>query len=151
MITILTVNSEPECLNWQGKPLQNLPLFLRVQASSNKQSCCVMPCWKIGTSRVSGFRLGALDLDLQNFDVEDSLTHLLPGISLKQMANVSKKKKRRSALMLGLGLDNDGHKRLTTGPNFVLMGGSKETHEVMTEKAIRINEKLTAKGKKLED
>ena len=53
--------------------------------------------------------------------------------------------------MLGLGLDNDGHKRLTTGPNFVLMGGSKETHEVMTEKAIRINEKLAAKGKKLEE
>ena len=53
--------------------------------------------------------------------------------------------------MLGLGLDNDGHKRLTTGPNFVLLGGSKETHDVMTEKAIRINEKLAAKGKKLED
>jgi hypothetical protein len=67
------------------------------------------------------------------------------------MANVSKKKKGRSALMLGLGLDNDGHKRLTTGPNFLLMGGSKETHEVMTEKAIRINEKLAAKGKKLEE
>jgi len=54
-------------------------------------------------------------------------------------------------MMLGLGLDNDGHKRLTTGPNFVLLGGSKETHEVMTEKAIRINEKLAAKGKKLEE
>lgn len=67
------------------------------------------------------------------------------------MANVSKKKKRRAALMLGLGLDNDGHKRVTTGPNFVLLGGSEETHEVMTEKAIRINEKLAAKGKKLEE
>jgi hypothetical protein len=67
------------------------------------------------------------------------------------MANVSKKKKGQSAMMLGLGLDNDGHKRLTTGPNFVLLGGSKETHEVMTEKAIRINEKLAAKGKKLEE
>ena len=53
--------------------------------------------------------------------------------------------------MLGLGLDSDGHKRLTTGPNFVLMGGSQETHEVMTEKVIKINEKLTAKGKQLED
>ena len=67
------------------------------------------------------------------------------------MANVSKKKKRRAALMLGLGLDNDGHKRVTTGPNFVLLGGSEETHEVMTEKAIRINEKLAAKGKQLEE
>ena len=65
------------------------------------------------------------------------------------MANVSKKKKK--ALLLGVGLDSDGHKRLTRGENFVLVGGSKETHEVMTEKAIKINEKLTAKGKQLED
>ena len=52
--------------------------------------------------------------------------------------------------MVGLGLDSDGHKRLTTGPNFVLMGGSEETHEVMTEKVIKINEKLNEKGKQLE-
>ena len=67
------------------------------------------------------------------------------------MANVSKKKGRRKALMLGLGLDSDGHKRLTKGPNFVLVGGTNETHEEMTEKAIKINEKLTARGKQLED
>ena len=53
-------------------------------------------------------------------------------------------------MMLGLGLDADGHKRLTTGPNFLLMGGSQETHEAMTEKVIKINEKLTAAGKRLE-
>ena len=53
--------------------------------------------------------------------------------------------------MLGLGLDSDGHKRLTTGPNFVLVGGSEQTHEVMTEKVIKINEKLAAAGKRLED
>jgi hypothetical protein len=67
------------------------------------------------------------------------------------MANVSKGKRRRKTVMLGLGLDSDGHKRLTTGPNFVLLGGSEETHQVMTEKAIKINEKLAAKGKQLED
>ena len=67
------------------------------------------------------------------------------------MANAKKKKPRGKALMLGLGLDSDGHKRLTTGPNFVLAGGSQETHEVMTEKAIKINEKLAARGKQLED
>lgn len=67
------------------------------------------------------------------------------------MANASKKKVRRKAVILGLGLDSDGHKRLTTGPNFVLMGGSEETHEVMTEKVIKINEKLAAKGKQLDD
>ena len=53
--------------------------------------------------------------------------------------------------MLGLGLDADGHKRLTTGPNFILMGGSQETHDVMTEKAVKINEKLSAAGKRLDD
>jgi hypothetical protein len=53
--------------------------------------------------------------------------------------------------MLGLGLDTDGHKRVTKGPNFALYGGSKETHEAMTEKAVKINEKLTARGKRLED
>jgi len=52
--------------------------------------------------------------------------------------------------MLGVGLDSDGHKRLTTGPNFALVGGSQETHERMTEKAVKINEKLKARGKQLE-
>lgn len=68
------------------------------------------------------------------------------------MADAKKKRKtRRKALMVGLGLDSDGHKRVTTGHNFVLMGGSKETHEVMTEKAIKINEKLAVAGKRLEE
>ncbi len=58
-------------------------------------------------------------------------------------------KKKKSAIMLGLGLDSDGHKRVTKGPNFALIGGTQETHEVMTEKAIKINEKLAAKGKQL--
>ena len=65
------------------------------------------------------------------------------------MAN-AKKTKRRAAL-LGVGLDSDGHKRITTGPNFALVGGTQETHEAMTEKAIKINEKLAAKGKQLEN
>ncbi len=68
------------------------------------------------------------------------------------MPDSSKSKKgRRKAVMLGLGLDSDGHKRVTKGDNFLLAGGSKETHELMTEKAIKINEKLSAKGKQLEE
>jgi hypothetical protein len=63
------------------------------------------------------------------------------------MSNASKKKK---AVLLGVGLDSDGHKRLTTGPNFALVGGSQETHEQMTEKAVKIGEKLKARGKQLE-
>ncbi len=59
-------------------------------------------------------------------------------------------KKKRKALILGVGLDSDGHKRITTGENFTLLGGTQETHEVMTEKAIKINEKLKARGQRLE-
>jgi hypothetical protein len=66
------------------------------------------------------------------------------------MANASQRRKRR-AIMLGVGLDSDGHKRMTTGPNFALVGGSEETHERMTEKAVKINEKLKARGKELHE
>jgi hypothetical protein len=67
------------------------------------------------------------------------------------MAKMPHKKKRQLRnIMLGVGLDSDGHKRLTTGPNFVLAGGTKETHEEMTEKVIKINEKMTARGKDLD-
>jgi hypothetical protein len=59
-------------------------------------------------------------------------------------------KKKRKALMVGVGMDSDGHKRLTQGKNFVLVGGSQETHEDMTEKVVKINEKLAKKGKELE-
>jgi hypothetical protein len=72
----------------------------------------------------------------------------LPFVPMSQSVSKSKKKK---ALMLGVGLDSDGHKRVTTGENFALVGGSKETHEAMTEKAVKINEKLAKKGKRLED
>ncbi len=64
------------------------------------------------------------------------------------MANARKSK--RKAALLGLGLDSDGHKRLTKGDNFMLVGGTQDTHEQMTEKAIKINEKLKARGKQLE-
>jgi hypothetical protein len=67
------------------------------------------------------------------------------------MSQSVSKPKRKKALMVGVGLDSDGHKRVTTGENFTLVGGSKETHEVMTEKVIKINEKLSAKGKQLEE
>lgn len=63
-----------------------------------------------------------------------------------------KKARSKKALLLGLGLDNkDHHKRVTKGENFLLLGGSQETHEDMTEKAIKFNEKLKQRGKKLED
>lgn len=59
--------------------------------------------------------------------------------------------KQSKAMLLGVGLDNDGHKRVTTGPNFALVGGSEETHEEMTEKVVKINEKLRSRGKELHE
>ena len=64
------------------------------------------------------------------------------------MANA--KKHKHKAAILGLGLDSDGHKRITTGENFALIGGTQETHEAMTEKAIKLNEKLKARGRRLD-
>ncbi len=60
--------------------------------------------------------------------------------------------KKQKAMLMGVGLDNkDGHSRITKGDNFVMVGGSEETHERMTETAIKVNEKLSAKGKALEE
>ena len=64
------------------------------------------------------------------------------------MANA--KKTKRKAALLGVALDSDGHKRITKGDNFLLVGGTQETHEVMTEKTIKLNEKLKARGQRLE-
>lgn len=110
-----------------------------------------------GKERNGGFGLDrctrrALDFVLGGGGWPYLLTGLRFRPTLRYMADAKKKKKtRRKALMVGLGLDSDGHKRLTTGPNFVLMGGSQETHDEMTEKAIKINEKLAAAGKRLEE
>jgi hypothetical protein len=58
----------------------------------------------------------------------------------------------KKAWLLGVGLDNkDGHVRLTRGENFRLVGGSEETHTVMQEKAVKFNEKLRERGRRLEE
>lgn len=59
---------------------------------------------------------------------------------------------RKSAALLGLAFDNDdGQTRLTRGKNFLLVGGRQETHAVMQETAIKINEQLDRRGQRLED
>lgn len=53
--------------------------------------------------------------------------------------------------LIGVGLDNeDGHKRITTGDKFALMGGSQETHERMTETVMKTFEELKRRDKQLE-
>lgn len=62
-----------------------------------------------------------------------------------------KKKPARRAALLGLGLDNaDGHKRITTGEKFAIVGGSAETHERMTETVVKTFEELKSRGKELQ-
>ena len=69
------------------------------------------------------------------------------------------KKKKKStprkapkAALLGLGFDNeDGHKRITTGEQFVLVGGSQDTHERMTETMVKTFEELKRRDKRLEN
>jgi hypothetical protein len=50
--------------------------------------------------------------------------------------------------LLGLGFDaRDGHQRITRGDDFVLYGGSPETHERMTDIVLRMKERLKTQGK----
>ncbi len=65
---------------------------------------------------------------------------------------MSKKKKKPAAraALLGLGLDNeDGHKRITTGEHFAIVGGSDETHGRMTETVLKTFEELKSRQKHL--
>jgi hypothetical protein len=44
---------------------------------------------------------------------------------------------RKSAALLGLAVDQDGDEtRLTRGKNFLLLGGSQETHGLLQETAV---------------
>jgi hypothetical protein len=53
--------------------------------------------------------------------------------------------------LIGIGLDgNDGHKRITSGEKFVLVGGSAETHDRMTETTLKTFEELKRRDKHLE-
>ncbi len=54
--------------------------------------------------------------------------------------------------VLGLGLDDDGgHRRVTKGSEFTLVGGSAETHERMQDLVLRMRETLKRQGKKFAD
>ena len=57
-----------------------------------------------------------------------------------------------ASALLGLGLDHaDGHKRITTGEQFAIIGGSEQTHERMTETVIKTFEELKRRGKHLSE
>jgi hypothetical protein len=63
------------------------------------------------------------------------------------------RKKRQPKIngIVGLGLDgDDGHKRITSGEKFLLVGGSQDTHERMTETVVKTFEELKRRDKQLE-
>lgn len=66
------------------------------------------------------------------------------------MSKKKKSPKRAAAGLLGIGFDNeDGHKRITTGEQFAIVGGSEETHGRMTETVVKTFEELKQRGKHL--
>jgi hypothetical protein len=68
------------------------------------------------------------------------------------MASNRRFSERRVAGLLGLAFDaKDGHKRITRGPNFLLAGGSEETHHLMRDTILKVNEELDARGLELAD
>jgi hypothetical protein len=68
------------------------------------------------------------------------------------MSSNSRLSEKRFAALLGLAFDaTDGQKRITRGNNFFLAGGSEETHGIMRETIIKVNEELDARGIELAD
>lgn len=62
------------------------------------------------------------------------------------------KPRKEAALLLGIGFDaQPGEKRITKGRDFLLVGGSEETHERLTEHAVKVNEELDRRGMRLSD
>ena len=60
-------------------------------------------------------------------------------------------KNKKPSKLLGLGLENqDGHKRVTQAERFSIVGGNEETHQTLTEVAIKTFETLDKKGKTLD-
>jgi hypothetical protein len=66
------------------------------------------------------------------------------------MKKTPRRRKTKSAHLLGIGLDHhDGHKRITQAEQFTIVGGSEETHGRMTETVIKTFEELKSRGKPL--
>ena len=71
-------------------------------------------------------------------------------MSKKPVKPSAKSKAKKNAALVGLGLDNqDDHKRLTTGEQFAIVGGSEETHGRMTETVVKTFEELKQRRKHL--
>jgi hypothetical protein len=73
-------------------------------------------------------------------------------VSKKPAKPTKKTPAKKTAALVGLGLDNDdGHKRLTKGEQFAIVGGSEETHGRMTETVVKTFEELKHRRKHLSE
>ena len=122
---------------------------IRQNANRLPDACPPIPL--LGGVRGGFFRTSAFSVECSTVDVSPPFPSAACSPNVVAYPPRMAKPAKKKAVMIGVGLDSDGHKRVTQGPNFVLSGGSKETHEEMTEKAIKINEKLKAKGKELHE
>jgi hypothetical protein len=70
----------------------------------------------------------------------------------KTVARKPRETKPEVVGLFGVGFDHqDEHQRITEGDEFLLIGGSEETHEHMQDVAIHVTEALKTKGKRLQD
>jgi hypothetical protein len=72
-------------------------------------------------------------------------------VSGKPIKPRRKRQPKPKAALFGVAFDNDdGHKRVTSGDQFLLVGGSQEKHEFMTETVLKTFEELKRRAKRLE-
>ena len=68
------------------------------------------------------------------------------------MKQSDEQKSEKFTFLLGVGLDGkDGHYRQTKGEEFILLGGSEDTHSIMQDKVLALTEELARRGKRLAD
>ncbi len=53
-------------------------------------------------------------------------------------------------ILMGIGLDEDGHARVTKGEEYVLLGGSEDTHGKMQDGVERFRDTLKKMGTNLQ-
>jgi hypothetical protein len=74
------------------------------------------------------------------------------GSTLRRVLPMTEKEPERMARILGLAFDQeDGHLRITRGEDFDVYFGSEATHEEIREVCLKIQKKLDALGRSLQD
>lgn len=49
------------------------------------------------------------------------------------------------------GQNKDGHRRITKGDRILVVGGTKENHEMIAEKAIKFTEEVKKRGRTMDN